>query len=130
MQHSHSRALTPAEAKLSADLRRQAAERRNGYRERALKIYPHVCARCARTFEGKRLKELTVHHKDHNHDHNPADGSNWELLCLYCHDHEHEKGKMKGFEGARDDHAPSASIFSPFGALDQLIKPKNDKPAP
>ncbi len=21
----------------------------------------------------------------------PEDGSNWELLCLYCHDHEHSK---------------------------------------
>ncbi|MFA7667514.1 MAG: HNH endonuclease, partial [Burkholderiaceae bacterium] len=22
-------------------------------------------------------------------DDNPPDGSNWELLCLYCHDNEH-----------------------------------------
>ncbi len=22
---------------------------------------------------------------------NPEDGSNWEMLCLYCHDHEHSK---------------------------------------
>ncbi|QTG90742.1 HNH endonuclease, partial [Vibrio furnissii] len=26
---------------------------------------------------------------DHDHTNNPEDGSNWELLCLYCHDHEH-----------------------------------------
>jgi hypothetical protein len=61
------------------------------YREAALKMYPWICARCGREFSGKRVRELTVHHKDHNHDHNPPDGSNWELLCLYCHDAEHAK---------------------------------------
>ena len=60
--------------------------RQSTYRERALKMYPWVCAHCGREFGGKRLKELTVHHKDHNHDNNPPDGSNWELLCIYCHD--------------------------------------------
>uniref|UniRef100_A0A653EA76 Putative HNH nuclease YajD n=1 Tax=Pseudomonas marincola TaxID=437900 RepID=A0A653EA76_9PSED len=42
-------------------------------------------------FSGKRLSELTVHHRDHNHDNNPQDGSNWELLCLFCHDNEHSR---------------------------------------
>lgn len=65
--------------------------REQGYREQALKMYPWICARCGREFSGKRVSELTVHHKDHNHDHNPPDGSNWELLCLYCHDNEHSK---------------------------------------
>jgi hypothetical protein len=37
------------------------------------------------------VRELTVHHRDHNHDNNPPDGSNWELLCLYCHDNEHQR---------------------------------------
>ena len=32
-----------------------------------------------------------MHHRDHNHDNNPADGSNWELLCLYCLDNEHAR---------------------------------------
>ena len=54
-------------------------------------MFPHLCAACSREFSGKRMKELTVHHKDHDHDNNPPDGSNWELLCLYCHDHEHSK---------------------------------------
>ena len=62
-----------------------------GYREQALKILPHVCARCARSFEGKRLKELTVHHRDGDHHNNPPDGSNWELLCIYCHENEHAR---------------------------------------
>ena len=64
--------------------------REQGYRERALKIYPWICGRCAREFTA-HLRELTVHHRDHNHDNNPPDGSNWELLCLYCHDNEHQR---------------------------------------
>ena len=84
--------LTPEQKeKLLADLRRDVAQRQKGYRERALALFPHVCASCGRAFEGQRLKELTVHHKDHNHDNNPPDGSNWELLCLYCHDNEHAR---------------------------------------
>ncbi len=67
------------------------SQREQGYREKALKMYPWVCGRCAREFSGKRLSELTVHHKDHNHDNNPEDGSNWELLCLFCHDNEHSR---------------------------------------
>lgn len=63
----------------------------SGYREKALKMYPWICGRCAREFSGKRVSELTVHHRDHNHDNNPQDGSNWELLCLYCHDNEHAR---------------------------------------
>lgn len=61
------------------------------YRNQALKILPWVCAKCGRDFSGKKLRELTVHHKDHNYKNNPPDGSNWELLCLYCHDNEHSR---------------------------------------
>jgi 5-methylcytosine-specific restriction endonuclease McrA len=75
-----------------AKLRRGEQIRQAGYREKALKLFPHVCGRCTRDFEGKKLRELTVHHKDHDHHNNPPDGSNWELLCLYCHDHEHTRG--------------------------------------
>jgi hypothetical protein len=67
------------------------AQREQGYREQALKLYPWVCGRCSREFTRANLHELTVHHRDHNHDSNPADGSNWELLCLYCHDNEHAR---------------------------------------
>ena len=76
------------EEDIIAEARRNRELRENGYREQALKIYPSICARCGREFAGKKLRELTVHHKDHNHDNNPLDGSNWELLCLYCHDNE------------------------------------------
>ena len=37
--------------------------RERTYRERALKLFPGVCARCGREFAGKKLRELTVHHK-------------------------------------------------------------------
>ena len=117
----------PADAErreqITTELRREQKERRDGYRERALKLLPHVCASCGREFEGRRLKELTVHHRDHNHTNNPPDGSNWELLCIYCHDHEHEKNLLAGhYEGGtaqREELAPS--IFNQFAALDALL---------
>ncbi len=71
-----------------------AAEKRmkkEEYRNQALKIFPWVCAKCGREFSGKKLRELTIHHRDHNHRNNPLDGSNWELLCIYCHDNEHSR---------------------------------------
>ncbi len=74
-----------------AAARRSQDAREQGYREQALKLYPWVCGRCMREFTRANLHELTVHHRDHNHDNNPSDGSNWELLCLYCHDNEHAR---------------------------------------
>ena len=118
-------------ARVLAELHRETAERMRGYRERALKLFPHVCASCGRAFSGMRLKELTVHHKDHNHDNNPPDGSNWELLCIYCHDHEHEKNGMAGFGGGAGMEAPAPStLFNPFGALEGLMAPKDGSPEP
>lgn len=105
-------------------IRQQMAEREKGYRARALKLFPHVCASCGREFSGAKLKDLTVHHKDHNHQYNPPDGSNWELLCVYCHDHEHEKHKMKGFGGG-SDNAVKLSGFSAFEGLDTLFSKPN-----
>ena len=118
--------MDAAERKRVLDqLHRETAARAAGYRERALKLYPHVCASCGREFSGVRLKELTVHHKDHNHDNNPPDGSNWELLCLYCHDHEHEKNGMAGSGGGSSLEPPSAStLFNPFAQLDGLLPPE------
>jgi 5-methylcytosine-specific restriction endonuclease McrA len=119
---------TPLDAeeqeRILAQLRRDAEIRLKGYRERALRLFPHVCASCGREFSGKRLKELTVHHKDHNHENNPPDGSNWELLCIYCHDHEHEKYKLKGYvDGTESAEKPKGSaIANPFENLDNLLK--------
>lgn len=80
MSSTSSAAATARLDRILADAKR---DKEMGYRDKALKMYPHVCGRCAREFSGKRLSELTVHHRDHNHDNNPQDGSNWELLCRY-----------------------------------------------
>src|SRR5947208_17123042 len=77
--------------RIVAEARSAAAQRELGYREQALKIYPWICGRCGREFTHANLRELTVHHRDHNHDNNPPDGSNWKLLCVYCHDNEHQR---------------------------------------
>lgn len=105
------------------EMYKSLAEKEKGYRARALKMYPHVCGSCGREFSGQKLKELTVHHKDHNHDYNPPDGSNWELLCIYCHDNEHEKHKMKGYGGQEDGF--KAGGFAAFEGLDALF-PSDD----
>ncbi len=65
-----------------------------GYREQSLRIHGLICAKCAREFEPKDQHLLTVHHKDGNPRNNPPDGSNWENLCVYCHDDEHGRGLL------------------------------------
>jgi hypothetical protein len=93
------------------------------YRERALKIFPWVCARCAREFNSKNARQLTVHHKDGNHDHNPPDGSNWELLCIYCHENEHAREvDNDGRPAASEKKAPST--YRPFADLQSRLKGK------
>ncbi|MBI2433021.1 MAG: HNH nuclease family protein [Candidatus Hydrogenedentes bacterium] len=82
-------------AQILADVERNRVNREKGYREQALRLFPHVCGRCGREFSGAQLRELTVHHKDSNHMNNPPDGSNWELLCLYCHDNEHQTPEQR-----------------------------------
>jgi len=107
-------------------MRQEELQRQKGYREQALKLFPHVCARCTREFEGKNIRELTVHHKDHNHDNNPPDGSNWELLCLYCHDHEHTRRIQDDRSTAATEPSENPPLsHSPFAALtDILVKDK------
>jgi HNH endonuclease len=115
---------TGSQDQIIAEARRNRELREKDYRERALKMYPHICARCGREFSGKRLRELTVHHKDHNHDNNPPDGSNWELLCLYCHDNEHQKyldEQSFGKTAPGGDTEPR-STYKPFAALGDLLK--------
>jgi hypothetical protein len=86
--------MQPDNARLDrviAEARRNRAAREKDYRDQALKIYPWVCGRCAREFTRANVQLLEVHHRDHNHDNNPADGSNWELLCTYRHENEHRR---------------------------------------
>lgn len=109
-----------------AESRRRAEERGHSYREKALKMFPWVCGRCSREFTRKNLSELTVHHRDHNHDNNPEDGSNWELLCLYCHDNEHSRYldapgvNTSGADELRDHGGTSR----PFENLREILKKK------
>ena len=109
-----------------AEARRERERREKGYRERALKLFPWVCARCGREFTGKRLRELTVHHKDHDHDHNPPDGGNWELLCLYCHDNEHLRYLDQEYQQgeALASEQETSSTYKPFADLGALLKDK------
>ncbi|MGE0873719.1 MAG: YajD family HNH nuclease [Burkholderiales bacterium] len=92
-----------------------------GYREQALKLFPWICGRCAREFSGVRLRELTVHHKDGNHANNPPDGSNWELLCIYCHENEHAR-MVDAAAGGGGDREPAPATHRPLGALAALLK--------
>ena len=109
------------------ELRSERQHSHRSYRDRALAILPHVCAVCGREFEGKKLRELTVHHKDHNHDNNPPDGSNWELLCLYCHDNEHQRQlEAATGTGSTGPDAGPASTHSPFAGLKDLLGRKID----
>ena len=108
-----------------AEARRHMQEREKTYREKALAMYPHVCGRCGREFSGKKLRELTVHHRDHNHDNNPPDGSNWELLCIYCHDNEHDRLEVaEAYDDRSAAKESSTSDFShkPFAGLEELLK--------
>lgn len=112
--------------KSSMDNRRaDEKNREKGYREQALKLYPWICGRCAREFGGKQISELTVHHKDHNHGNNPPDGSNWELLCIYCHDNEHSKYVDQVRYGAdspaRGDQR-SQMTYKAFASIADLLK--------
>ncbi|MDX1490258.1 MAG: YajD family HNH nuclease [Pseudohongiellaceae bacterium] len=102
--------------------REYMAKREKGYREQALKLYPWVCGRCAREFSRANLSELTVHHVNHNHDDNPSDGSNWELLCLYCHDEEHTKFENFIRYGGESESEHKAATYNPFAGLKEALE--------
>lgn len=114
---------------LIAESRQNRKAREKGYRDRALKMFPWICAKCGREFAGKQVRELTVHHIDHDHDHNPPDGSNWELLCLYCHDDEHSRYEVaEAYDSkAPGDEGESSSLDNkPFADLARLLQNKKD----
>ena len=110
--------------RIVAGARKAWDEREKSYREQSLKIHPWICTRCGREFSYENLRELTVHHKDHNHDNNPRDGSNWENLCLYCHDNEHSRhlDYIAG-EGAEvGEEKKESATYKPFAGLGDLLK--------
>ncbi|HOC58433.1 MAG TPA: YajD family HNH nuclease [Smithellaceae bacterium] len=83
------------------------AEKGEDYRERSISIHGLVCARCGRDFSATNRHLLTVHHKDGNHHNNPQDGSNWENLCVYCHEDVHSREGLSEYLG---DHAKSKEV--------------------
>ena len=97
-----------------------------GYREQSLKIHPWLCGRCWRAFTRENLHELTVHHKDHNHDNNPPDGSNWENLCVYCHDNEHQRFAhlVRGEGYSLGSEPKKAATHNPFASLKDILQHK------
>ncbi|MEM9604625.1 MAG: YajD family HNH nuclease [Pseudomonadota bacterium] len=102
-----------------ARARRDREQREAGHRHKALALFPWVCGRCARSFDRRNLIELTVHHRDHNHDNNPDDGSNWELLCRWCHDNEHQRAT--GEHDAADTSPVDAATHQPFADLARVL---------
>ncbi len=112
--------------RIVAEARRKRELREQDYREQALKLYPWVCGRWAREFTRANVQQLTVHHKNHNHDHNPPDGSNWELLCIYCHENEHARhldSAGRGDTGSSATEAPST--YKAFADLKDRLKNKD-----
>ena len=112
--------------KIVEEARRQQELREQSYRGQALKLFPWICGRCAREFNHKNLAELTVHHKNHNHDDNPTDGSNWELLCLYCHDNEHARyeEQMRFGNSTKQNITSTVVKHNPFANLKNLMANK------
>jgi hypothetical protein len=112
--------------RIVSEAQRHREQRSTQYRDRALKLFPWICGRCGREFVGKKLSELTVHHKDHNHENNPPDGSNWELLCTYCHDMEHARYlDDDGHEISTTEDRPAPTVtHRPFAVLEDLLKGK------
>ena len=113
--------------RMIAETLRNRQTREQGYREQALKIYPWICGRCTREFTRENLQQLTVHHRDHNHDNHPKDGSNWELLCLYCHDNEHSReleadAARQAGHGAGGKSGTARATAQPFANLKDLLK--------
>jgi 5-methylcytosine-specific restriction endonuclease McrA len=131
MTWKKSKPPSPPLERVMADIQRQRRLRdSDDYRQRALKILPWICAKCGREFSGKTLRQLTVHHKDHDHDHNPPDGSNWELLCVYCHDNQHQRLLEAGEYGLDAPGRPEepAPGHRPFADLQRLLRDRQKPP--
>lgn len=110
--------------KVVADAQKTRLKRYQGYREQSLKMHPWICGKCGREFTRENLHELTVHHKDHDHDNNPSDGSNWENLCLFCHDNEHQRfvDQVKGFDPLMTAQEKKVATYKPFADLKNFLK--------
>lgn len=127
MADTTSRSARARQDAVIAEARRHQAQQALTYRGQALKLYPWICGRCGREFSNTTLRQLTVHHRDHNHDNNPPDGSNWELLCIYCHENEHARQQVADAYSStaphREEREPPAT-YRPFEALAELLQRK------
>jgi hypothetical protein len=128
MSSSHNRSDDDPVDPIVAEFRRNKTREEATYRARALKLLPHVCGHCGREFEGRKLRELTVHHKDHDATNNPPDGSNWELLCFFCHDNEHGRNNVADAvtDDARAAESKTTGLHQPFAGLADLLNKKNE----
>ena len=90
------------------DARRNQELREQSYRGQALKLYPWLCGRCAREFTHTNLTELTVHHKNHNHD-----------------DNEHSRYEETRFGNSQaTKSSASVATHNPFADLKSLLGSK------
>jgi len=114
--------------KVVAEAIKNRQSREQDYRAKALKLYPWICGRCEREFSRQNLIELTVHHRNHDHDDNPEDGTNWELLCVYCHENEHSRfaDQVRG-DGYNliNDKPREVATGNPFADLKAMMEDKN-----
>ncbi|MGV8713157.1 MAG: YajD family HNH nuclease [Nitrosomonas sp.] len=101
---------------MQKSVRRATASRRSS-------CFPGCVVDVLGRFDHTNLQLLEVHHKNSNHDDNPPDGSNWELLCTYCHEHEHSKLKdaMGRVDRTQDQEV---ATFNPFANLKDMLKKK------
>ncbi|MCP4696936.1 MAG: HNH nuclease family protein [Gammaproteobacteria bacterium] len=107
--------------------RQSQDERNRGYREQSLRLHPWICGRCGREFTRENLQELTVHHIDHNHDNNPPDGSNWENLCVYCHDNEHSRHIDHLAGAGMADTENKTATYNPFADLKGMLNAEKNE---
>ena len=101
------------------DLKR--SEQKQGgedYRERSLALHGLICARCGREFDESKRHLLTVHHKDGNHNNNPLDGSNWENLCVYCHEDAHSRGILGDYLEGSSEGSDNSLVYEDVNIKD------------
>ena len=89
------------------------------YRERSLAIHGLICAYCGREFNHSNRHLLTIHHKDGNHHNNPSDGSNWENLCVYCHDNIHSRELLGDYFDGSNDKKEERVVYDSGGNTDK-----------
>jgi hypothetical protein len=53
------------------------------------------------------------------------DGSNWELLCIYCHENEHAR-MLDGAAGGGGDKPAQPGKHNPFADLAEKLKKKRE----